>query len=46
MKQKPNKTVIRINCPICGELQLKIYPWGNFSVNTNMPIPPCKKHIK
>ena len=42
IKFRPEK-VQKIHCPICGELQAKVYPWGNLQVNPNIAIPPCKR---
>ena len=44
MKNQPLKSVQRIVCPICGELQMKIYPWSSFEIPAGTTIPPCKKH--
>ena len=31
-KKMQPKSVQRINCPKCGELQLKIYPWSSYQL--------------
>ena len=41
---QPTK-VLKINCPKCGELQLKIYPWSSFNIQEGSIIPVCKKCI-
>ena len=44
MKNKqPIKKVTRINCPKCGELQIKIYPWSNIIWMDNDKFPICIK---
>jgi len=46
---KPTK-VIKVFCPKCGELQVKIYPWSSFRLKKGAIIPNCRKciaeHIK
>lgn len=37
------KPIQKINCPKCGELQLKIYPWSSFRLQKAQPIPICAK---
>lgn len=44
MKMKPEK-VIKILCPKCKELQVKIYPWSNVRWIKGDIIPKCKKCI-
>lgn len=41
-KIQPEK-VVRVVCPKCGELQLKIYPWSNIIWGNQQQIPTCKK---
>ncbi len=43
IKGKPEK-VQRIVCPMCGELQVKVYPWSTMRV-LDGKIPPCQKHV-
>ena len=38
---QPNKGVIKIYCPECKELQLKIYPWA--SIKPFESVPNCKR---
>jgi hypothetical protein len=42
IKFRPEK-VQKIYCPKCGELQAKVYPWGNLQINPEIPIPLCKR---
>lgn len=37
------KPVIKIKCPKCGELQLKIYPYSTLGVSDEIQIPLCGK---
>lgn len=39
-KLLPSK-VVKVNCPTCGELQMKIYPWSSYQL-TGIPS-ICKK---
>ena len=41
-KLQPNK-LIKINCPKCGELMLKIYPWSTLGLTPNTTITMCRK---
>jgi predicted RNA-binding Zn-ribbon protein involved in translation (DUF1610 family) len=41
-KHKPAK-VIRVSCPKCGELMVKIYPWSSYNLPEAAVIPWCKK---
>ena len=41
-KKEPIKTVKRINCPKCGELQVKIYPWSSLNIQGSQ-VPLCVK---
>lgn len=41
-KLKPEK-IIKINCPECGELQAKIYPWSSLTLNPDALVGKCKK---
>ena len=41
-KLQPNK-VIKIVCPKCGELMVKIYPWSTLGLTSSTVINPCKK---
>lgn len=41
-KVQPQK-VKRIACSKCGELQVKIYPWSSFQLQTNGTVPNCVK---
>lgn len=43
MKAQPKKSVMRVLCPTCGELQIKIYPWSSLSLREGSPIPECVK---
>lgn len=45
IKQLQPEKVLRICCPRCGELELKIYPWSTFALPPNTQIPICKKCI-
>lgn len=45
MKKIQPKKVLRINCPKCGELQIKIYPWSTFRIQEGSIIPDCGKCI-
>lgn len=42
--RKPSK-VLKINCPNCGELQMKVFPWSSIMIPEGMAIPICKKCI-
>ena len=37
------KSVQRIVCPKCGELQMKIYPWSSYKRMDDKPISLCQK---
>lgn len=37
--------VEKINCPKCGELMVKIYPWSSIRKADNQIIPNCRKCI-
>ena len=41
--QQPIK-VAKINCPECGELQVKVYPWSSyvFELRPGMKVNVCK----
>lgn len=41
---KPTK-IERINCPTCGELMIKIYPWSSIRSEMNT-VPNCRKCIQ
>jgi hypothetical protein len=43
-KQNPEK-VMKYNCPRCGELQAKVYPWSNLVINPAIAIPVCKRCV-
>ncbi len=44
MKEKAQpKTVRRIHCPKCGELQVKIYPWSSYQISMDIGIEICMK---
>jgi hypothetical protein len=41
------KKVLKITCDICGELQIKIYPWSSITFKPDpRGIPPCQKCIQ
>lgn len=42
-KELQPEKVRKINCPKCGELQVKVYPWSNLTIGPGVTIPPCKK---
>lgn len=44
MKKIQPKKVQRIFCPVCGELQVKIYPWSSLHI-TEDRVPMCQKHV-
>jgi len=44
-KELQPKKVQKINCPKCGELQIKIYPYSSFLVQDGAKIPVCRKCI-
>lgn len=43
MKTQPKKSVLRIVCPKCGELQVKIYPWSSYNIKEGSVIEACMK---
>lgn len=45
MKKAQPKSVVRVNCPKCGELQVKIYPYSSIQITGNSVIPPCQKCV-
>lgn len=40
---KPTK-VVKIFCPNCGELMVKIYPWSSYRVDLGKDGKPVDKH--
>lgn len=48
MKDKPKKIplkkVVRLNCPACGELEIKLYPYSSFTFQGG-DVPNCIKCI-
>ena len=42
-KHQPAKSVIRVTCHRCGELQVKIYPWSSYNLPEGAVHPLCKK---
>ena len=43
-KIQPMK-IVKVYCPNCGELMLKVYPWSSIGVTPGKQIPNCSKCI-
>jgi len=42
-KNQPAKSVLRVTCDRCGELQVKIYPWSSYNLPPEAVKSVCKK---